>query len=98
MTPPLLVVGHGTRSADGVAEFGRLIERVAGRVPHVPVAGGFIELAPPPVTDAVGGLVAAGHRHVIAVPLVLVAAGHGKGDIPSAMVREQVRHPGLTYA
>jgi sirohydrochlorin ferrochelatase len=31
-----------------------------------------------------------------AVPLVLVA-GHGKGDIPAALLREQVRHPGMTY-
>jgi len=31
------------------------------------------------------------------VPLVLSAAGHGKGDIPAALAREQVRHPGLRY-
>jgi len=34
---------------------------------------------------------------VVAVPLVLTAAGHGKGDIPAALAREQVRHPGLSY-
>jgi sirohydrochlorin cobaltochelatase len=28
---------------------------------------------------------------------VLSAAGHGKGDIPAALAREQVRHPGLQY-
>ena len=98
--PPLLVVGHGTRNASGVTEFGRLVERVAKRIAadQVDVAGGFIELSPPPLTEAVSGLVEAGHRHVVALPLVLVAAGHGKGDIPGAMMREQVRHPGLTYA
>ncbi len=31
------------------------------------------------------------------MPLVLSAAGHGKGDIPAALAREQVRHPGLRY-
>jgi sirohydrochlorin cobaltochelatase len=31
------------------------------------------------------------------VPAVLVAAGHGKGDIPAAMQREQQRHRGLSY-
>jgi sirohydrochlorin cobaltochelatase len=98
--PPLLVVGHGTRSATGVAEFGRLVDRLRDRLSRtgVEVSGGFIELAPPPLTEAVGTLVAAGHRHVVALPLVLVAAGHGKGDIPGAMAREQVRHPGLTYS
>lgn len=98
--PPMVVVGHGTRSKTGVTDFGLLIERIGKRlaVDGIEVAGGFIELAPPPLTEAVGSLVDAGHRHLVAVPLMLVAAGHGKGDIPGAMAREQVRHPGLTYA
>ncbi|MEU5881322.1 sirohydrochlorin chelatase [Spirillospora sp. NPDC047279] len=96
MTPPLLVVGHGTRDEAGVAEFGAFVRRLAGRLP-VEVAGGFIELSPPPLTDAVAELYAAGHRRVAAVPLMLVAAGHGKGDVPGAMARELVRHPGLSY-
>ncbi|HXA59873.1 MAG TPA: sirohydrochlorin chelatase [Streptosporangiaceae bacterium] len=97
MTPPLLLVGHGTRAAEGVAEFTRFVDRLAARLP-VDVAGGFIELSSPPLTDAVAGLYAAGHRRVAAVPLVLVAAGHGKGDIPGALARESVRHPGFSYA
>lgn len=97
MKPPLLVVGHGTRDAGGVAEFGRLVARLRRRMP-VEVAGGFIELSAPPLTEAVSGLYGTGHRRLAAVPLVLVAAGHGKGDIPGAMAREMVRHPGLSYA
>lgn len=96
--PPLLVAGHGTRSQAGVDEFGLLVRRLAKRlVGTADVAGGFIELSPPPLTEAVGSL-AADHAHLAVVPLVLVAAGHGKGDIPAAMMREQVRHPGLTYS
>lgn len=95
----LVVVGHGTRSEAGVTQFGALVERVGrraeGLVPSV--AGGFIELSPPPLTEAVAGLVGAGHRNLVAVPLVLTAAGHGKGDIPAALVRETARHPGLRY-
>lgn len=97
---PLLVVGHGTRSTEGVREFHAFVDRVRTlareRVPLV--EGGFIELAPPPVADAVAKVVAAGHREMATVPLVLTAAGHGKGDIPGAMAREQVRYPGLRYS
>ncbi|WP_433335227.1 sirohydrochlorin chelatase [Spirillospora sp. CA-294931] len=96
MSTPLLLVGHGTRDEDGVADFGRFVERLRGRM-AVPVEGGFIELSPPPLTEAVASLFEAGHRRVAAVPMVLVAAGHGKGDIPGAMARELVRHPGLSY-
>lgn len=97
---PLLVAGHGTRSPEGVAAFGTLVDRVRKRLDGlgVDVAGGLIELAPPPVSAAVAELVALGHRRLAVVPLVLVSAGHGKGDIPAAVAREQARHPGLSYA
>ena len=97
---PMLVVGHGTRSDSGVAEFNAFMGRLQRRqaAPYRATAGGFIELSRPPVTEAVASLVGQGHRELIALPLVLVAAGHGKGDIPAALVREQVRHPGMTYS
>ncbi len=105
--PPLLLVGHGTRSAAGVAEFGRLIDRVRerGRDRIARVDGGFIELSAPPLADVVSAMAAtcpartkpAGSPwEVVAVPLVLTAAGHGKGDIPAALARERIRHPGLS--
>jgi len=97
---PLLVVGHGTRDAAGVAGFLDFVKRLQGRLPvdgPSDVEGGFIELSRPPLTDAVTALWDAGHRHVVALPLVLVAAGHGKGDVPGALNRERERRPGLTY-
>ncbi|SCG42439.1 uroporphyrinogen-III C-methyltransferase [Micromonospora coxensis] len=95
----LVIVGHGTRSAAGVDQFAALVDRVRRRAADRvgDVEGGFIELSRPPLTDAVTALVERGHRNLVALPLVLTAAGHGKGDIPAAMAREQERHPGLTY-
>ena len=94
MTARLLIVGHGTRSAAGVDQFAALVERVRRRGARRRVEGGFIELSRPPLTDAVAALVERGHRSLVALPLVLAAAGHGKGDIPAALAREQERHPG----
>ena len=93
----LLVVGHGTTSGPGVEQFSALVDRMRVAHPGHDVEGGFLELAPPPIQDAVAKLVAAGHRSIDVVPLVLVAAGHSKGDIPAALVREQGRHPGLSF-
>jgi sirohydrochlorin cobaltochelatase len=93
---PLLIVGHGTKSDEGVAQFGELVALVQKRADATPVAGGFLELSPPPIQQAVAEL-AATARVVDVVPLVLVAAGHSKGDIPAALAREQVRHPGLSF-
>jgi sirohydrochlorin cobaltochelatase len=95
----LLIVGHGTRDDEGAAEFRKFVRRVETRSVERgvadAVAGGFIELSPPPLKDAVTGLVDAGHRDLTAVPLILLAAGHAKGDIPAALARERERHPGV---
>jgi sirohydrochlorin cobaltochelatase len=100
----LLIVGHGTRDESGAADFRSFVERVRDRASsrgdlRIPaVDGGFIELSAPPVGESVGRLVEAGHRRVAAVPLVLVAAGHAKGDIPGSLQRERTRHPGLSFS
>jgi sirohydrochlorin cobaltochelatase len=95
-----LIVGHGTRDDEGAADFRAFVRRVEARaaatgVAADAVAGGFIELSPPPLKDAVSALVAAGHVDLTAVPLILLAAGHAKGDIPAALARERDRHPGV---
>jgi sirohydrochlorin cobaltochelatase len=96
---PLLLVGHGTRSADGAAEFCQFVERVrklaGGRIPAVD--GGFIELSQPSVAEAVARMPVAANPDMVAVPLILTAAGHGKGDIPASLARERLRHPGLRW-
>jgi sirohydrochlorin cobaltochelatase len=92
----LLIVGHGTKDEAGVAQFGELVDLVRKNADG-DVEGGFLELSPPPIQDAVARLVNAGHTSLDVVPLVLVAAGHSKGDIPAALERERLRHPGLTF-
>ncbi len=105
---PLLIAGHGTADAEGAAQFRQFVKRVAGHL-EVPVTGGFIELSPPPLAEAVAALLredspraagpggrGGGTRRLVAVPLMLVAAGHAKGDIPAALARERARHPGLS--
>lgn len=95
--PALLVAGHGTRDDAGAEAFRDFVRKVALRLPHTPVGGGFIELSPPPLGDAVTELVARGASRFAAVPLMLVSAGHAKGDIPAALAREKERHPGMSY-
>ncbi|TXJ72682.1 sirohydrochlorin chelatase [Streptomyces lavendulae] len=97
-TPPaLLIAGHGTRDDAGAEAFRAFVRELGLRRPDLPVAGGFIELSPPPLGDAVAELVERGVRRFAAVPLMLVSAGHAKGDIPAALAREKKRHPGISY-
>lgn len=94
--PALLVVGHGSRDDRATIEFERLMELIRERA-DTNVEGGFIELARPPISECVERLDEAGARTVSAVPLMLLAAGHAKNDIPATLVREKISHPDLTF-
>src|SRR5262249_55456054 len=97
--PALLLAAHGTRDQAGVDAFTALAERVGklAAADGTRVAGGFIELSSPALRDAVSSLVNGQPPAMVAVPLMLSAAGHAKGDIPAALARERTRHPGLTW-
>lgn len=97
-SPALLIVGHGSRSAAGVAEYWDLARVVTETAPELDVGCGFIELAAPDLDTAVDRLVARGARSVVAVPLVLLGAGHMKDDGPAALHRGRHRHPGVQFA
>ena len=95
--PALLVVGHGSRSPAGVAEYWRLAEVIRAQAPDIDVGCGFIELAEPDLDTAVDGLVARGATSVVASPLILLGAGHLKNDGPAALHRGRHRHPGVDF-
>ncbi len=93
----LLVVGHGSRDPRGAKEFHELISLMRRNNPSLPIEGGFIELSRPPISECVERLVEDGAREISAVPLMLLAAGHTKDDIPATLVREKMSHPKITF-
>jgi sirohydrochlorin cobaltochelatase len=105
--PALLLAAHGTRDQAGVDAFAALAGRVGklAAADGIRVAGGFIELSAPALREAVADLAAApgppasagGQASIVAIPIMLSAAGHAKGDIPAALARERSRHRGLTW-
>ena len=95
--PAFLVVGHGSRDPRGAREFHELVGIVRERNPGLAVEGGFIELSRPPISECVNRLAEGGARYVAAVPLMLLAAGHAKDDIPATLVREGIEHPEMEF-
>ncbi|MGH3865191.1 MAG: CbiX/SirB N-terminal domain-containing protein [Pseudonocardiaceae bacterium] len=96
-TRAMLVVGHGSRDAAGVAEFWELAKTIRATAGELLTGFGFIELAAPTVDEAIDELVALGATEIVSVPLVLLAAGHLKNDGPSALARARARHPGVRF-
>jgi sirohydrochlorin cobaltochelatase len=93
-----MIVGHGSRDPRGAREFHDLVDLVRRRNPSLTVEGGFIELSRPPISECVDRLAESGARNVAAVPLMLLAAGHAKDDIPATLVREKMGHPEMSFS
>lgn len=97
MNDRLLIAAHGSRDDGGVAECRQLVELVARRRPDLPIGIGFIELAPPPIHDAVAELADGDATAITVVPLILLGAGHAKTDVPAAVERERRTHPAVDF-
>ena len=94
MTDALLLVGHGSRSAQAVTELGALAALVRDAVgPATAVDLGFLEINDPPAAPVVDRLVAGGARRIVVQPLMLLGAGHAKSDVPSLVLEARRRHP-----
>lgn len=93
----LLIVGHGSRSAAGVAEYWALARAVTHAAPKMTVGCGFIELAEPDLDTAIDTLVDGGATSIVATPLVLLGAGHMKNDGPAALHRGRHRHAAVEF-
>ena len=91
--PAVLLIGHGTRIAAGVAEFRALADQLQQALPDRVCLAGFLELVAPDLTEALESLRRQGHRRIIALPALLMAAGHVKNDIPALLNDFQAEHP-----
>ena len=89
----LLVVGHGTRSEQGLAEFLETVNLTAQLLPSTRVQACFLELARPTIAEGIDKLVQAGVKRIVVLPLLLFAAGHAKEDIPAEVTLAQARYP-----
>ncbi len=76
-----LLVGHGTRDAQGRREFLSTAIAVANQA-TVPVEACFLELAEPSIPGGMAKLRDRGCEEVVVVPLLLFSAGHAKNDVP----------------
>ena len=94
--PAVLLIGHGTRLAAGVAEFRALADQLQQALPDRTCLAGFLELVEPDVPKALEQLRRQGFDRVTALPALLLAAGHVKNDIPAILRAFQAEHPEMS--
>lgn len=93
-----LIIGHGSRYPQAVAEFETLCNGVRGCLPDLRIAGAFLELAEPGIPAALDGLVADGARSIVVAPALLFAADHMKTDVPAILQHWQAGHPDVSLS
>jgi sirohydrochlorin ferrochelatase len=81
----VLVVGHGTRVATGVAQLLDLAFQLQKLFGEIPVEPGFLELAEPTIPQALNRLRLRNVNGVVVLPILLFEAAHARSDIPDAV-------------
>lgn len=93
----IMIAGHGSRDPDGVREFEALVELIRSRVPKQVVSHGYLEFSSPTIEEALQANMDAGVNKIVMVPGILLAARHGKNDMPSEMLEMARLHPKVDF-
>ncbi|GAA3520521.1 sirohydrochlorin chelatase [Actinocatenispora rupis] len=91
---PLLLIAHGSRDPRSGAVIERLVARIADTRPDLPVAAAYLEhrgRRPLPVARDLTG----GTGGLVAVPLLLTSAYHGRVDVPAVVAGIRADLPDL---
>lgn len=91
----ILIIGHGSRHSQANHEFVQLVESIRGCYPQQLVEYAYLELSEPDIQHGIDRCVERGARSVMAVPALLLAAGHIKTDIPKELAKARQRYPQL---
>jgi len=93
----VLLVGHGSREQSGNDEFLKFCNVIKPHLGPERVETCFIELTTPLVPESLDRCVALGARRVIVLPVILLAAGHVKVELPHELDEAKERHPGTEF-
>ncbi len=92
----VMICGHGSRDKGACREFDALATGIRARMPDYEVESGYLEFARPIIREGLDKLKARGVNRILAVPGMLMAAGHAKNDIPSELNNFAAENPGIT--
>ncbi|MEM1368079.1 MAG: sirohydrochlorin chelatase [Cyanobacteria bacterium P01_H01_bin.15] len=97
LSQPLLLIGHGTRSAEGRQEFLDFAETYQACDRSRLVMPCFLELTQPNIYEGVAQCVAQGFTQLTAVPLLLLAARHNKFDVTHELDQTRAKIPDVKF-
>jgi sirohydrochlorin cobaltochelatase len=94
-TDGLLLVGHGSYCHVSGSEMATIGRHVSAARPDLAVEVGYLEMSDPPAGVALDRLVARGVKRITILPMMLLAAGHSKSDVPAVVVEARIKYPSM---
>jgi sirohydrochlorin cobaltochelatase len=93
----LLLIGHGSRDAEGNQEFLEMVERLREKNPLQRIDAAFVELAEPGIQMALDRYADPAPKTVWIMPVLFFAAGHSKVEIPEIVNDARRRLPHVAF-
>ncbi|MFN6487627.1 MULTISPECIES: sirohydrochlorin chelatase [unclassified Nostoc] len=94
---PLLLIGHGTRDAEGRQALLNFATAYAALDPSRSVVPCFLELTGPTIEEAVEQCVERSYIELSVLPVMLFAGRHSKFEVPNELDRAKARYPQLKF-
>jgi sirohydrochlorin cobaltochelatase len=91
----IVLLGHGSRDPLWQVPIQNLAERIRSTHEGMAVSTAFLEWAEPDLLQAVGSLVAAGHRRIRLLPLFFGMGKHAREDLPQLVDTLTRQYPTL---
>jgi len=96
MNRAIVVLGHGSRSAEATAQFMQVVSLLKKQHTEEIVLPAFMELAEPRLPSAILHAMEAGVREVFIIPCFLFQGIHIKNDIPTMLNELTAAYPGVS--
>ncbi|MDC4206948.1 MAG: sirohydrochlorin chelatase (plasmid) [Candidatus Manganitrophus sp.] len=93
----LLLIGHGSRDAEGNEEFLEMVRQLKEKNPHQRIDAAFVELAEPSIRTALDRYADPSPKTVWIMPVLFFAAAHSKVEIPEIVNEARRRLPHVTF-
>ncbi|BBU39875.1 sirohydrochlorin ferrochelatase [Aeribacillus pallidus] len=93
MKKGVLYIFHGSRLRDSREEAIHFFNEVKASLPYEIQEISFLELAKPTIEEGFASCFAKGAAHIAVIPVLLLAAGHAKQDIPAILSTLQTNYP-----
>lgn len=91
----VLYICHGSRVKAGQTAALAFIQKTMQQVDAPIQEACFLELAEPSISQGIARCLERGATEIIAVPFLLLTAGHAKFDIPEAIEKAMIPYPGI---